>query len=242
MKNILKVIMKFIKQYGLERTGTNYLKALIESNVKDVRVLSNLFGLKHEKFKVMDYKSYDFKKDKNVKTDLNQEQVNNIRDCFIRDEIFYIVTIKNPYSWVISYNNCSWIKANKGPLNEKKIIRYMNRWNEINDDWLKNLIVDREKKTFSILYEDLILDPKKVIEKICDKFGMEMNKEFHDINNTMHPGPDFNWRKNISKSKFNKKNYFLNKSYLKELPDKFIELIDSKITSEIMEKTDFKNE
>ena len=43
MKNILKVIMKFIKQYGLERTGTNYLKALIESNVKDVRVLSNLF-------------------------------------------------------------------------------------------------------------------------------------------------------------------------------------------------------
>lgn len=234
--------MKFIKQHGLERTGTNYIKALIESNIKDVRVLSNLFGLKHEKYNKINYKDYNFKKDKNVLTDLTHNEVELIKKHFTNDELYYIITIKNPYSWVISYNNCKWIKPNRGPLNEEKIIRYMDRWNKINDDWLKNLIEGKSEKTFSVMYEDLLLEPNKVITSISKKFDLEEKDVFNDINNTMHPGPDFIWHKNISKNKFDKKKYYLNKTYLKELPEKYINLIESKIDTKIMEKTDFKNE
>ena len=39
--------MKVIKQYGLRRCGTNYLRWLVEHNFKDVIFLENQGGWKH---------------------------------------------------------------------------------------------------------------------------------------------------------------------------------------------------
>lgn len=38
--------MNYIKQYGIQRSGTNYMRALLELNL-NVRVLSNIGGFKH---------------------------------------------------------------------------------------------------------------------------------------------------------------------------------------------------
>jgi hypothetical protein len=37
----------WFKQFGLERSGTNYVKALMEISCPDVRVLATLLGSKH---------------------------------------------------------------------------------------------------------------------------------------------------------------------------------------------------
>jgi hypothetical protein len=227
--------MNIIKEYGLERSGTNYIKALIEINIKDVRVLSNLFGQKHEKYKLIDYNNYNFRIDNNVITDLNVNEVNEIKNKFINDEVFYIIIVKNPASWIVSYNKCEWIKENRGPLNKDKIIRYMNRWNTIHNDWLDELINNKNSKTYGILYEDLLLNPKEVIVGIATKFGLDYSGEFKNITNMMYTGVDTPGHKNISNTSFNKISYYLDKKYLNEISPDLINLIDNNIECEIMD-------
>ena len=41
----------YIQQYGKERTGTNYLKALIARNFDDIVLFDNRLGSKHAPFK-----------------------------------------------------------------------------------------------------------------------------------------------------------------------------------------------
>lgn len=43
----LRVVRFWIKQFGLERSGTNYAKALVEMSCPDVRVLATMLGSKH---------------------------------------------------------------------------------------------------------------------------------------------------------------------------------------------------
>jgi len=43
--------MRYFKQYGCKRTGTNYLKALLERNFSDVMVLMHTLGGKHNRLK-----------------------------------------------------------------------------------------------------------------------------------------------------------------------------------------------
>jgi hypothetical protein len=226
--------MNIIKQYGLERTGTNYIKALLDVNCKDTRVLSNMFGLKHEKFKLPNLNTYNPRIDKNVITDLSNKEIEEIREKFIKEEIFYLVTIKNPYSWVVSYNNCNWINVNHGKLNKNKIIKYIKRWNEVNGDWVESLIKGKSDNTFGFIYEDLIYDPKKIVKEIANKFNIELSKNFKNIEKNMHPGTDVHGSKNISNSQFNKKEYYLNQNYKKEIPKDLIELIEENMDNNIL--------
>jgi hypothetical protein len=42
--------MTYFKQYGLQRTGTNYLRFLIEDNFLDTHVFMSILGWKHSLF------------------------------------------------------------------------------------------------------------------------------------------------------------------------------------------------
>lgn len=37
----------YLKQYGAQRTCTNYVKVLLEQNLQDVTVLASILGWKH---------------------------------------------------------------------------------------------------------------------------------------------------------------------------------------------------
>lgn len=65
-----------VKQYGLQRTGTNATKALLEANCRDVTVLTTTLGSKHD----------------NV--DWAQLQGRAVK---------FVVNIKDPASWLCSY-------------------------------------------------------------------------------------------------------------------------------------------
>ena len=39
--------MRYIKQYGIQRSCTNYVKLLIEENFRQVHVLASTLGWKH---------------------------------------------------------------------------------------------------------------------------------------------------------------------------------------------------
>jgi|10_taG_2_1085330.scaffolds.fasta_scaffold80598_1 hypothetical protein len=226
--------MEIIKQYGLERTGTNYIKALLEYNLEDSRVLSNMFGLKHEKYIKPNLVTYNPNTDKNVITDIPPGQIAAIKNKFINKEIYYVIIIKNPYSWVISYNNCQWIAANNGPLNKDKINRYIKRWNTVNKDWIDNILKPNTDKSFGVFYNDLISQPDVIIKMISEKFNIPISPVFKNINNLMVPGTDVCSSKNISGAIFNKKDYYLNEGYMKEIHPQFIEIINNSIDNDII--------
>jgi hypothetical protein len=235
-KNIEK---KYIKQYGLERSGTNYIRALIEENIEDVRVLSNLFGHKHKTYTSINYKNYNHKEDQEVKTELDDETLNFIKEQFINNQIYYLITVKEPYSWIVSYHKCYWIKENSGLLDHNKIIKYSNIWNETHKNWLENIIY-QNKKFFIVMYEDMLINPNNIVNAISTKFKLKQKQKFVNINNYMKEGADWNYKKNIGTKSFNKKDYYLNKQYLNEI-NEFIDLIkktiDHKLLNTIINET-----
>ena len=48
--------MKYFKQYGEQRTGTNYLKSLLEINFKGVTVFASVLGWKHGMYETGNHK------------------------------------------------------------------------------------------------------------------------------------------------------------------------------------------
>ena len=48
--------MKYFKQYGEQRTGTNYLKSLLELNFEEATVFASVLGWKHGMYEVSNYK------------------------------------------------------------------------------------------------------------------------------------------------------------------------------------------
>ena len=93
-----------IKQYGLQRSGTNYAKALIENNF-DIKVLSNGYGRKHDKFCFTPdrYKNYNIFKDKFVKTDLTKKESISVHRDFMNNDVIFLIIFKHPFKWVESY-------------------------------------------------------------------------------------------------------------------------------------------
>lgn len=224
--------MNIIKQYGLERSGTNYIRALIEQNIDNVRVISNLFGHKHKKYTPINYIAYDYKKDKEVKTELDDEKINHIRQQFIEDKVYYLITVKEPYSWIVSYNKCYWIEENNGPLNYDKIIRYCNIWNETHKNWLENIIY-QNKKYFIVMYNDLLINPENIIKSISKQFDLKQKTKFSDIHNYMKEGADWDYTKNIGVKPFDKQSYYLDQKYLNEI-NEFVDLINQTIDSNLL--------
>lgn len=125
--------MRYFKQYGCKRTGTNYLRALLERNFSDVVVLMHTLGGKHEhpvnlKRLLSDYANdpvgfvamatqihpaettqpFDAKQSEFIK-----KNAVAIADAVSNDQIHYLISIKNPYAWINSNKDpYSWINQN----------------------------------------------------------------------------------------------------------------------------------
>ena len=217
--------MKIIKQYGIERSGTNYIKALIELNSTAI-VLSILFGGKHDKyFKIT--KDFDPFENKWVITDLSKEQILQIKDQFLKDNILYLVSIKNPYAWFVSFREfCEKHKSDKvfiqpAELDAISLIKY---WNELNFNWIDNL---SSKNYYVVSYDKLIQSPFEEIRKIFNKFDIQfLNENIVGIENNMLEGPDTHGSKNISENIFDKKDYYTSGEYIEKLSEYDLEIIE----------------
>lgn len=91
---------KMVKQYGLQRTGTNYVERLLRLNY-DVRVLTNKGGWKHGPYRLPELLGEDL-------------------DC--------IVSIKNPLSWLWSMHK--YKPNGEHFRTHVRNGRYINLWNE----------------------------------------------------------------------------------------------------------------
>ncbi len=125
--------MLYFKQYGCKRTGTNYLRALLERNFSDIIVLMHTLGGKHEQpvdlikflndypddpvgFVAMATQAHPAESTRPFDAEQIEFIRNNavgIADAVLNNRIHYLVAIKNPYSWINSNKDPnSWINRN----------------------------------------------------------------------------------------------------------------------------------
>lgn len=228
---------KIIKQYGLQRSGTNYIRALLELNY-DVIVFSNLYGDKHSKFGVNEdfLKTYNAHKDNTVVTDLCENEINYYNDMVHSGNLTFIAIFKDPYSWCISYseynkilNNIHKTKIPTDLQNEATIVQYINIWNDFNLNWMEELIEKRQNVSFGIYYNNLINNKIKILSDIAKKFNLKpLSKNFIDIEQKMLMGSDKHSKKNIGLKKFYPRKNNLSK--------KQIEIINSTLNVKLFDK------
>ncbi len=175
--------MKYIKQYGIQRSGTNFMRAVFEMNT-DCRVLSNIGGFKHGKI-------VNATNPRIVKTEISKEEIAEIDKMLQEGIIPSAVIVRNPYSWMLSiaryYNN----KISKSFIDEQ-IKRYI----DLNSHWAENC-------DCVIFYEELIENPNEIVNNTCKKLGITRTTDEVILpQGIMRRGGDIPATQNISKAKF----------------------------------------
>lgn len=181
----------FIKQFGLQRSGTNAVKALLEVNFPEIRVLTTFLGNKH---KPTNYQSlFDQSDDPNFREyDLTLSDVTDIRELVQSKDLPILFQIKNPIPWFESYfryqkKKILFRNPEANPeFNNNWISKSLEIWNTSVTSWLEL----SKKYPYSIIIEhmEILTNPDNVVQRIMSKFSYEKTKTIELIENEMKRG------------------------------------------------------
>lgn len=172
--------MNFIKLFGLERSGTNYLEWLIRENFLDTKVLVDETGWKHGRIpECVSWDGSDWS-DPRWNEDKRRgfverrrarlgELMPKLMDTVESGEMLYCMIRKNPYSWCASY------ALYRGKPISPVQPHVIKRWVEYNEHW-HSYAVSHPTKTCFFKYEDVLTAPEKCLEVIAARFGLELSE------------------------------------------------------------------
>lgn len=242
-----------LKQHGLQRSGTNYLRYLLEENYCS-QVFINKGGWKHGYY---------------------------VAPITLGYEISCVLSVKNPYAWFISMyeyingkshkitnpkdrigelapsdanakveiGDKEWDKFLYNPLivngvifNDKKRYECKMRagnpiqyWNNMNYHWMKIKYEDKDLKTYIVRHEDLLENPEEHLNKT---FG-EIRKQKSDFRDTQNEALA-TWDAHkadeiVSKKSFaDRKKYYLEKKYMDYYNIQKLAFIAKELDKEVM--------
>lgn len=219
--------IEYIKIFGLQRSGTNYLSYLINENFNDVHALVNLGGWKHGFYAV---------------------------PWILGQEAHVLGIIKNPYAWLVSIYNY-WGRdrvRNVGPdirgvkfenfiknrviFEKQKDIPYVYRsanpiqhWNNMNFHW--SSIRLNEKKLCIVKYETLLCNLETTVYDIKNALSLELKNE-SIITSDKKFIPSGEQIKTNNES-FDKE-YYLNDSFLSYYTPELIEFVNKELDLDVM--------
>ena len=173
--------MKDFLLYGLQRSGTNYLTTLLETNFEARVVIDDYtYSLPiHKHFRP--YSKPWFFSHLNLLHDFHYETFNDFDAHCSRlkgkKDINYLVIAKEPYSWYFSFNRFArkekiFYFMKKKYLNHLYMIEYSNyfrKWLEFRDQ-----APDRIK---IVRYEDLLMNLDKSLDDIRNSFDLQKKAE-----------------------------------------------------------------
>lgn len=151
--------MHVIKQHGQYRSGTNYLKALLERNF-DALVLSN--GLGHKHHPPADWRRW---------CEIN-EPGPAIVEAVHENRVLSTISIKDPlgllHSW-IKYKGLAW-HVKRSRLNQE-VDDWIDVTNGLYAAW-REFAIAREWRAVVIRYEDLIAGPRKLLASLAGEWQL----------------------------------------------------------------------
>ena len=132
----------YFKQYGEMRTGTNYIKRLLELNFKGVEVFGSILGWKHGMYDIQngpdntkshhEWLDKQYKKGRVYSVDGYPLKYTYAQLKESISELNYIFSIKSPEAFVVSYKKFRF--PNK-KLHDTVIVNLCKRYNEKYTKW-----------------------------------------------------------------------------------------------------------
>lgn len=248
-----------VKQYGEIRTGTNYLRALIRRNYPDIQVLSYILGGKHAPpvpfeelwkqaqqaggdaaFNFVSTATYrqrggaSHPKDRTQHEELTR-RAPHITRAYERRELGFLVTIKDPYAWVVSAARFNgWIRGDEQlcdwsiELLREACLGYNRNYRA----WI-GFIHTNHPRARLIKYEDLLADPEQVLTEIADQFGWQRCGSFEAIDAVVEPTQWDHLPVEEAPDTF-QRDYYTNGEYLQQLPKKQMQMMGELIDWDLL--------
>lgn len=229
---------RFIKMYGLQRSGTNYLTYLINNNFKNTKVLVNIGGWKHGHYNLPE---------------------------IVGRELDVAVITKNPYAWLWSvYDYWSPPKKlnigpdltdvtfeqflhNKATFERQRGVPYLIRaanpiqyWNNLNYHW--SSIQMAKSKLCLITYESLLYNPHQMILQIMKGFELDPISEdldFVDSKKTFVPSGESIKQ---SENDFSKLRYYSNREYMQHYDPSTVQFVNEQLDKDLMQRLGYQLE
>src|SRR5215475_11933188 len=157
--------MKEIKEYGLCRSGTNFLRVILQENY-EVTLLTNTGGWKHGYYELPQRLGY---------------------------ELDVVISVKNPYAWLLSFYNhlqpeqaISFAEFLQRPLNLQRPERQdralvadgpAQLWVQMYEHWLA--IELKNHRRFLFRYEDVLAEPRSSIQEVVTALQLRCRTPWH---------------------------------------------------------------
>jgi len=221
---------KRILHYGLQRSGTNFLKKTIEHHF-DVEFINKKLERSHIGHK--HFRLYDDKSLIGRPNYMNSLQFVDFKDFEYQlpyevktDAI--VVLSKDPYSWYLSY--IKWGKKQNWSSPPHPVIF---EYNAFYKKWLQ--FSEESKKVIHIKYIDLLTAPETVLQSIQKQFGFEQSREGEEIKKRIRKVP--------SSHRFTSKRlrYYTDELFLTDFDQQGLKEINNQIDHELIKKLGYKS-
>lgn len=253
-----------VKQYGEIRTGTNYLRALIQRNYADVHVLSYILGDKHAPpvpfdsirqqamqtddpaFNFVSTATYVQRGGASHPRDRTQHEelvrrAPHIARAYANGTLGFLVTIKDPYAWIVSAARFKgWVHGDE-PLQEWSM-EFMREaclgYNRNYRAWFP-FVQERHAQARIIRYEDLLTDPEQAMAEIAGQFGWQRSGVFETIPAVVEP-TQWDHLPVVEAPDAFQPAYYANNDYLQQLPETHLRVINDLMDWDQLRKYGYK--
>ena len=173
----------FVKIYGLQRSGTNFLEWLIRKNFAKARVLVDETGWKHGPVPdAVDWRGLDWSDpewspwEKRAFAARRRNRLGpalaDLRAAVERGDLRTCMIAKDPYSWWVSY--ARYQGRPSSPV-EPRAVRL---WADLNRHW-RGYAAANERRTLFLRYEDLLAAPSEGLSAIGVLLGLPPSRPAH---------------------------------------------------------------
>lgn len=211
----------YFKQYGAERTGTNYLKRLIELNFSNAVVFGSVLGWKHGLYETRNgpdpqCESHQQWLDQ-CTTGETVHSVDGHQLPFTQTELQesisklnYLISTKDLRSWVYSFKQ---FRARQRPWSSDDVAAWCRRWVDAHGNWACLL---ESHGGALVEFEYLLRDITPTLEAIESRFRLiRKNREFGNEPRIVEASTDLGLL--FSRMHFEPKPY-QNREYLSAIP------------------------
>lgn len=214
---------KKLLQYGLQRSGTNFLEHLLKKKYK-VKILNNNRDRTHplqKHFRLYDEK--DLIPEPQYKNEIYISNFKELEFHIGKIPDFYLIISKDPFSWLLSYRK--WAKKCKWPeVNHHYVVEY----NLFYGKWLE--FANQTDRVLFVRYHDLIKNANEEMSRLELKMRLEKKLFLSNFSNSIAKVPQ--------SSRFTKKkiDYYRNEKFYEIFSKKEIIKVNSIIDQEVVER------
>ena len=189
--------------YGLQRSGTNFLEALLKRNFR----VSFLNSARDRRSPLQ--KHFRFYEQKNIvpepqyRNDLVVRTFAEFEELFVKPPQFYVVISKDPYSWYLSYRNwaqiCNWPTVGH---------HYIEEYNLFYDSFLE--LAKQTDKILFVRYVDLLQTDHAELQRLASRMNLRRRPLLGLLSKTPRRVPQ------SSHFADERRDYYLRKDFMRE--------------------------